>query len=241
MPSRIVPPKYGTESFNCPRCGAFAAQQFDELLSRGTGGLRGMGDPAYMDVGPEGIRQRAPIWRRSCCYSCNKSCLWIEGKLAFPDPSTLLSEIPDPNEDLPALVAELYREAAAVMPHSKRAAAALCRAAMEQLAKNFTPELKPGTKLDERLAELSKTVSTGTVKALTIVRHVGNTALHGERDDDSSAVIYLHEDDRSIADVFFMAINALADEKITRAKTVDSLYSALPEGVRKSFEGKMHS
>jgi hypothetical protein len=109
---------------------------------------------------------------------------------------------------------------------------------MEQLAKELTPELPQGVKLDGRLVALSKTVSTATLQALNIVRHVGNTALHGEKDGDESAVMYLDEDDSSIAEVFFLAINALADEKITQPRRIQELYETLPETMRHSFEAK---
>jgi hypothetical protein len=159
--------------------------------------------------------------------------------LAFPDPASKgNSNVPERSADLPPNVASLYDEAAAVLPHSRRAAAARCRAALEQLARQLTSDLPQTVKLDGRLVALSRIVSEATLQALNIVRHVGNTALHGEKDGDESAVMYLDEDDSSIAEVFFLALNALAEEKIAQPRRIQEMYETLPENVRKSFEAK---
>lgn len=237
MPTNNSFPIHGEGSFNCPRCGALAGQEFGELYAETEHGQMGVSDRTFV---PEDVPW-APdtTWSRSFCFACKESSLWIGPQLVFPDPSSATErKVPERSEDLPASAAKLYDEAVAVLPHSRRAAAALCRAAMEQLAKHLTPELPSGVKLDGRLVALSKTVSTATLQALNIVRHVGNTALHGEKDGDESAVMYLNEDDSAIAEVFFLAINALADEKITQPRRIQNLYETLPETIRNSFEAK---
>lgn len=239
MPSRQQKPKHGYSSFNCPRCGALAAQTFHPLNYQNGNSFLSVADPSFRHWNGTNWEEIDPVWSRSLCFACKKSALWTGQKLVFPDPALDEAEsAPKRSEDLSPIVATLYDEAVAVLPHSRRAAAALCRAAMEQLAKQLTPELPPGVKLDGRLVALSKTVSTATLQALNIVRHVGNTALHGEKDGDESAVMYLDEDDSSIAEVFFLAINALADEKITQPRRIQDLYETLPETTRNSFEAK---
>jgi hypothetical protein len=239
MPSRREKPKHGFSSFNCPRCGALAAQAFDNLSTYKGNGVNAVADPAVRHWDGSTWRQTEQGWSRSVCFACKKSALWVAQKLVFPNPDGKGdTAAPERGEDLPPIVAELYDEAVAVLPHSRRAAAALCRAAMEQLAKSLTTDLPSGVKLDGRLVALSKTVSTATLQALNIVRHVGNTALHGEKDGDESAVMYLDEDDSSIAEVFFLAINALADEMITQPRRIQDLYETLPETMRSSFEAK---
>lgn len=216
--------------------GALAAQTFDALHLRS--GI-GVADPSFQQWNGNSWEDVDQVWSRSLCFSRKKSALWIGRRMVFPDPaSDVQSKAPKRSEDLPPVVAALYDEAAAVLPHSRRAAAALCRAAMEQLARQLTPELPPTVKLDGRLVALSKTVSSATLQALNIVRHVGNTALHGEKDGDQSAVMYLDEDDSSIAEVFFLAINTLADERITQPRRIQEMYETLPENVRQSFEAK---
>lgn len=240
MPSRYVPPAVSASSFNCPRCNALAAQTTTVLytVDSENGTESGVSDGQVLNPwAGQMVDQR---WQITTCYACHKSSLWVGSDLRFPDlsPSEKASEVADPNQDLPAEVLELYREAAAVLPHSKRAAAALCRAALERLTKHLTQDLPATVKLDGRLVALAKSVSSPTLQALNIVRHTGNTALHGEKDGDASAVIYLDENDATISDVFFVAINALADELITKPRFMDELYRRLPDGVRESFEAK---
>jgi hypothetical protein len=177
-------------------------------------------------------------WVASLCAGCEDQSLWINGQLAFPVESLDLGDVPEPNSDMPQRVIDLYREAAAVLPHSRRAAAALCRAALEELAKFLTPELDPKIKLDGRLVNLSARMAEDTTLALQVIRHVGNTALHGERDGDESVVIYLDGSDNEIAGMFFVAINDLATELISRPAKIKAAYAKLPQTVREDFERK---
>lgn len=52
------PPKWRESSFDCPRCGAFAKQDWYEMSGAAMA---------------------------SRCSACNQSCLWVEGSLFFPD------------------------------------------------------------------------------------------------------------------------------------------------------------
>lgn len=159
--------------------------------------------------------------------------------LVFPDPKQEPGgPASAPSEDMPKVAADLFREAVAVLPFSRRAAAALCRASMEQLVKALDVECPERAKLDDRLVRLQDRVSSSTIQLLNVVRHVGNTALHGVRDDDGTATIYMDEDDETIAEAFFLAINTLVDELVTRPRLSDALYNNLPEGVRQGFEKK---
>lgn len=157
----------------------------------------------------------------------------------YPDPyRESMAAASEPHEDMPEGAAELFREAVAVLSFSRRAAAALCRASMERLVKSLDPECPQKTRLDERLVRIEGRVSSATIDLLNVLRHVGNTALHGEHDDDGTATIYVDEDDQTIAETFFVAINTLVDELITRPRRSAELYQKLPEGVRKSYEQK---
>ena len=225
-------------AFNCPRCHALTGQETAELWVYAADKSLVQVHDGETTVGWMGEQEATRSWEVTKCFSCKKHSLWIFGNLAYPTAPHELGEMTPPNEDLPEDVLELYNEAVAVLPHSKRAAAALCRAALDRLAWHLTPTLPPAVKLDGRLVALAESVSSPTLQALNIVRHTGNTALHGEKDGDQSAVIYLDESDGTISDVFFVAINALADELITRPKYIDALYQSLPDGVRQSFEAK---
>lgn len=247
MVSRYVEPTtLHADSFSCPRCHALASQEWsalyryspDERLFPVADSPRNIFDPRAR--GSDGVvRQGHVTWSVSKCFSCKDFSLWIDNELAWPPlKDRVAGELPEPSVDLPPAVQDLYKEAAAVLPHSKRAAAALCRAALEQMVKYLTQDLPMESRLDDRLASLSERVSPSTFKALHIIRHTGNTALHGEKDGDQSAVIYLDGSDGTIAEVFFVAINALAEELITKPREMEDLYSKLPNGVRESLEAK---
>ncbi|MFF2842333.1 hypothetical protein [Paenarthrobacter sp. NPDC057981] len=234
-------PKYLNPSFACPLCGALAAQEWRDLyVSNGKGGFRYLEDRRRLDMKPAaGPQFIDPRWAASECYACGNQSIWLHGSLVYPDPlSARVAVAHAPHEEMPADAADLFREAVAVLPFSRRAAAALCRASMERLVKFLDPECPRRAKLDERLVRLEGRLSTSTIDLLNVLRHVGNTALHGEQDGDGSATIYIDEDDETIAETFFLVINTLVDELITKPRRTAELYGALPEGVRNAYESK---
>lgn len=244
MVEKFAPPVFEQKRFNCPRCGAYAAHGWRPLLfleeNRGYSAISDHGDPEafYAEYFQDQHYAGWP-WVASFCVGCEDHSLWINGQLAFPVASQMdMGDVPEPNPDMPKGVIDLYREAAAVLPHSKRAAAALCRAALEELAKHLTPDLDPKMKLDGRLVNLSGRMAQETTLALQVIRHVGNTALHGQKDGDESVVIYLDGSDNEIASMFFIAINDLATELITRPARIKAAYAKLPQTVREDFERK---
>lgn len=248
--SQYLAPSYQVRKFSCPRCGAIAQQDWKGLAY--WDGSSWGSQPAMIDIfdmsdthiernedsEPYEVGKR---WMASRCGACEDHSLWIDEDLVFPTSAdTVIPDVPAPAEDMPDGVRVLYLEAAAVYPYSRRAAAALCRAALERLTKFLTSDLPAKVSLDGRLASLSKNTDPVTYKVLSVIRHVGNTALHGEEDGDESAVIYLGDDrGQDIPDLFFAAMNELVVEKISRPRRIDSLYSALPEGVRANIERKM--
>lgn len=241
MAPEIQTPKHMQPSFACPRCGALAAQEWGDLhVPSGRGGFKPLVDSQRMvTTGVTGARFVSPPWSASKCYACKDHSIWLLGSLAFPDPqSARLAGVHAPHEEMPGDAAELFREAVSVLPFSRRAAAALCRASMERLVKFLDPDCPRRTKLDERLARLEGRVSTPTIDLLNVLRHVGNTALHGEQDGDGSATIYIDEDDETIAETFFLVINTLVDELITKPRRSADLYGTLPESVRNAYEAK---
>lgn len=244
MVDKFSPPAFDKKRFNCPRCGAFAAHDWRPLHFLSDNNsielLSDHGDPeGFYENNFSDHPYSGWPWVASYCFGCEDHTLWINEAMAFPVPGQVdIGDVPEPNPDMPAGVIELYREAAAVLPHSKRAAAALCRAALEELAKFLTPELDPKIKLDGRLVNLSGRMAQETTLALQVIRHVGNTALHGQRDGDESVVIYLDGSDNEIAGMFFIAINDLATELISRPARIKAAYAKLPQTVREDFERK---
>lgn len=241
MAPEIPTPKYMQSSFACPLCGALAAQEWRELhVPTGRGGFGPLQNKRRLDTKPAaGPRFVDPRWAASQCYACQNHSIWLQEALVYPDPlSARIAVAHAPHEDMPEDAADLFREAVSVLPFSRRAAAALCRASMERLVKSLDADSPRRAKLDERLARLEGRVSSSTIDLLNVLRHVGNTALHGEQDGDGSATIYIDEDDETIAETFFLAINTLVDELITKPRRSAELYGALPEGVRTAYEAK---
>jgi hypothetical protein len=186
------------------------------------------------DVNPQATNA-ARTWSATQCAGCHQYSLWIGTRLVYPAST---AAVDPPNPDLPDSSRELYREAAAVLPHSRRAAAALCRASLEAFVKEQTSDMAPSARLDDRLNELSKQVPSWLADLLDSIRHVGNVSLHGARDDDQSVVMYLDEADSEVPTLFFGAINFLADELVTKRRRAKELKEALPEGVRETIERK---
>lgn len=241
MTNEIVRPQLYASSFACPRCGALAAQEWTSLKGQFKGTpVFALADPSYIGYVPNrGLDEVTPLWTASRCFACKKFSIWLDRDLLFPDPHSVPQDAAhSPNVDMPEDAASLFREAVAVLPHSKRAAAALCRASLERLVKHVDSGLSGKARLDDRLVQLESRVSSSTIDILNVLRHVGNTALHGQADGDESATIYMDEDDATIAETFFVAINVLVDELITKPKRNEALYNALPEGVRASYEQK---
>lgn len=243
-----VPPIKDSHRFTCPTCNALASQKWKSLLYP-TGLWENMTNYlAVIDIDPEDEEYADPqqgeqdIWSASHCAACGNHALWIGENLVYPLSASDGEGIPQPNPDMPEPVKDLYREAAAVLPHSRRAAAALCRAALEMLAKHLTPELDSKLKLDGRLVALTRGESTGLDKSLQVIRHVGNKALHGADAADDLVTTFLQDSSTpQIAGLFFVALNDLVHEHITRPRIQQEAYDALPEGVRVNFESKVEA
>lgn len=136
-------------------------------------------------------------------------------------------------------VRRLYDEAGQVLPLSRRAGAALIRAALEKQVRLLDPDAPKGSRLDDHIARLADRVSTPLGELLDVIRHVGNAALHGN-DDDDLVVMYLSENEGAdeIAELLFDAINDLVDELVARPKKTAALWDKLPAGVKQTIERK---
>lgn len=247
MPQISEPPRHLSTKFNCPRCGAFAGQSWSDLHVPGGWEYNQQNyvpvhDNDNGEVADDPFDQsKGPLWEVSYCAACEDHSLWIGGSLAYPYDRRGL-EVPEPVAGMPDDVRELYVEAAAVMPYSRRAAAALCRASLERLAKRLTAaDLGPKKSLDERLIALSHRTTASLARAVQIIRHAGNTALHGARDDDESVVIYMEGEEGDLIDLFFVTINELVDELITRPLRIDAAYQLLPEEKREAIRKKLEA
>lgn len=224
--------------FSCPRCQAFSYHVRGELSLLAHSG-NGQVYTGFSDIGEsfyvEGTRIRTrrpvaqPIWSVTLCASCNAPSVWRGMQLIFP----MESEAPAPHPDMPEEAKELYVEAAQVLPHSRRAAAALARASLEAFLRETDSETNRKN-LQARIAELKNQINPALWKVLTALRVVGNDSLHG--DGDELIALYLHGEVAEVVEPFFGAINALVEELITQPRKADELYELIPSAKREAAE-----
>lgn len=230
----------GDRILRCPRCKVRAHQiwgrvkiapperDYEEFFDEAT-----KDQPATFSMG---LSHREPsVWFGAHCQGCDQKTLWRDDVCVFP----LTSSAPAPHEQMPTEVKSLYEEAGRVLPISRRAGAALVRAALEKLIKILDPEAPQRAPLDERIARLSSRVSTPLGELLDVVRFVGNASLHGSGDEE---LVYLYLDNSDgtddISEMLFDAINDLVDELVARPASTKTLWDKLPAGVKKSIEQK---
>jgi hypothetical protein len=168
----------------------------------------------------------------SKCVACNGYAIWLHGRLIWPASSTA----PPANPDLPESIRQDYAEAAQVLPHSPRAAAALLRLAVEKLAQHLVEKIDgPFTgrppKVDDLIAKLvERGLSEKILLALDVVRVIGNEAVHPGTID--------LKDDEATAISLFPLINLVAERMITEDRHISEAFAALPESKRKAIEAR---
>ncbi len=241
-------PYYQAQAFTCPHCNAYAGQRFETLFLINTDYQDGDYPIELTTTFPyennwilsngEQAPQDNDYWHVSICHSCKKSSLWEGHVLVYPLPSE--AGFPEPSKDMPENVAELYKEASEVFHISKRASAALMRAATEQLVYELTKHDLPKANLNGRIEYLSKSVPKHIFKALTIIRAIGNKVLHASDELTPAVTIYLDEDVEGIPGVLASSLNALVNEFITNRNLVDGMYDDLPESIRNGVADVMN-
>jgi len=232
-----------SSSFTCPRCGKDAFHVVTDLNVR-VSGPSGWQFPAFDDrekafeVTGDHLRvlpvpNGDPLdWFASVCVACSQGCVWRGDQLIYPQ----VSQVAEPHPEMPEAARELYNEAALVLPVSRRAAAALARAALERLLRAL-PGAEAGARLDELIAALAPQVSHKLWQTLTALRYLGNDTLHNETKSELVA-LYLDGDAAAVVEPIFGAINLIFEEVIVQPRIADDLYAMLPEGVRATAERK---
>jgi len=66
---------------------------------------------------------------------------------------------------------------------------------------------------------------------LTVIRHVGNQALHGSGTSDQSVVLILDETQTELVELIFESINELVDELVTKPKASKRFLELVPQSV----------
>lgn len=235
-------------AFYCPRCGVFAKQTwyplqrryfdeaegmeyYEEALDAQTVAFATMPATLLVKENLPTAPSRPPVertdWAMAECGSCEEFSTWRGTRLMYP---AGLNSAPPPSEDMPKTAKLLYVEAAEVVGISPRAGTALARATLEVLLKELDPT--PARNLAARIERIEAAVSSSLAQMLTIIRHSGNMALHVREQDDDLMVLVLDPEQEEIVSWFFVAINDLVDELITRPARVAELFEKVPKEVR---------
>jgi hypothetical protein len=198
----FVSPTFQRSAFNCPYCNAFAAQNWLHVFKHFPAS-----DP---------FEAASKSFFMSRCAHCKLVATWHDGIMLVPDSSSS----PQPHEDMPAAVIPDYEEARSVLQRSPRSTAALLRLALQKLCVELGEK---GENINEDIKQLvAKGLPVEVQQALDIVRVVGNEQVHpGELDI---------RDDPSIALELFKLINFIVEDRISRPKNIQRLYSRLPDG-----------
>jgi hypothetical protein len=152
----------------------------------------------------------------SKCYHCNRKAFWLNEKLIIPETTMA----PAPHEDLPVEIFDDFMEAASIVHRSPRGAAALLRLALQKLMKELG---ESGTDINKDIGSLvKKGLHPHVQQALDIVRVVGNESVHPGTLD--------LKDDTATATQLFELINFIVEDRITRPKSIQSLFDNLPQG-----------
>ncbi|MFF0942673.1 DUF4145 domain-containing protein [Kocuria sp. CPCC 205300] len=232
MPPRYIAPEFEAPVFTCPFCHAYSTVRWVALMERtgewGNSAQFGQFGTADPDA-PEG--EGWSPWSASVCPACQGVTFWWEGVMQHPQKVTYPLDAPLMPEDMPDVAKPLYEEAAAVLPHSRRAAAALCRATLDVMTKELLPTGAP-KQLDQRLAILADRVTTPTYQLLHVIRHVGNKSLHDGVASDDAVVRFLEGVDPAATATYFRAIVDLVDELVTKPRLAEEAFAELPVTVR---------
>jgi len=241
MPTNVSP-RVDLDRFNCLRCTSFSHHVWTDLrvlaaVNSGSSKFTEFSDDTdsfVVDQGrfTAGFEGQQSEWKASLCLSCNASTVWRNDDVVYP----MSSSLPPAHPDMPASAAELYKEARDVFPLSRRASAALARAALERLLREEAGA-SPKDRLDDLIAHLRNRIGDPLWQLLTTIRYVGNTTLHGD-DGQELVALFLEGSDADVAEPMLGAMNALVEELITQPAKAASLYAMIPEGVRKSAEDK---
>lgn len=230
-------PGFHKSKFICPLCRAYAGQEWSPIFvsnDNRQGMTLALLDPEteeqYYNQPPDDAH-----WNVARCIGCNELTFWRGCDLVYPKSGS--ESLAEPHPSLPAPAKGLLLEAIAVFPISRRASAALCRAALESLLREIVVPI-PGVTLNlaGRVNSLHGKVSSDLWKLLTAIRHIGNKTLHGADESDLSVALYLDDDQDYIPKILIEAVNQLAEQLIETPDRIDKIYQSIPESVRSVAE-----
>lgn len=196
-----TPPSFKEDAFNCPHCGAYSRQLWNDVL--------------YSRVGVANYKFYSPL-QLAICDHCRDISLWHDTIMLYPDNSGLQL----PNSDLRDDIKSDYLEARSIVNKSPRGAVAILRLCIQKICEQIGEK---GNNINEDIASLvKKGLPIKIQRALDIVRVVGNNAVHPGQIDLN--------DNLDVANQLFALINLIAEVMITQPKHVENFYNSLPGG-----------
>lgn len=248
------PPAISKTSFNCPHCGAYADQGWQDVGARRTspGKVPYIFDSEMLArINPNAFETNADYQhavsvaertdskqiffeeKSSYFHLANnihlsqcRSCEKVAVWVAKSLVFPLEKFGPPPHPDLPEDIGRDFEEARSILNASPRGAAALLRLCVQKLCKHLG---ETGENINRDIASLvQKGLNPAIQKALDVVRVVGNNAVHpGEMDigDNHQTAVNLCE-----------IINFITEQQITMPNKIQTMYDMLPEGSRKAID-----
>lgn len=193
-----IQPEVFLKSFTCPHCRTVSKQD-------------------WWFINWDGIqypgKALCPI-RIGKCDHCEKSTLWIDEKMYFPDNGNA----PFPNPEMPQPVLKLYLEASSISSKSPRGAAGLLRLSIQILCRELG---ESGNNINADIANLVRRGLPQMIQqSLDIVRVTGNDAVHPGQIDT---------DDQETVGRLFGLVNIIVEYMISLPNKVNAIYQNLPE------------
>jgi len=216
-----IAPGFRKESFNCPRCGAFAGMKWDDLL---------LNSNEYASI----------VF--STCAACKMPSVWISdpGIISRPRPElpmqgllggrqTLIFPMecvaPQAEDDMPADIKVDFEEARLVFTHSPRAAAALLRLCVQKLCQQLLGKKGDIHKQIGELVEMG--LPSRVLKAFDTIRIFGNESVH-------PGTVNLN-DTPEVALALFSLLNMAVRHCITEEKELEAIRALTPEAKRREI------
>lgn len=215
-------PGYGKESFNCPRCGAFAGMKWNDLL---------LNHNEYASIA------------LSICDACRKPSVWIDDNSVVSRGSREVTPLrgllggsqvlifpqacvaPQAEEDMPEGIRTDYEEARLVFTHSPRAAAALLRLCVQKLCEEL---LGKSGKIHNQIGELVDLgLPSRLLKAFDTIRIFGNESVH-------PGTVNLN-DSPEVALALFTLLNMAVRHCITEEKELEAIRALTPKNKRRDI------
>ncbi|MCU5128196.1 DUF4145 domain-containing protein [Bacillus cereus] len=165
----------------------------------------------------------------STCNQCDASTHWLksmDGDELQVHPLNF-SNYPQPHEDMPDHIRKTFKEAGSVMHLSLGSSAALSRLTLENLLKHLGYD--KGS-LNDKIGKViaDEKVNSHVAKMLDIIRTYGNSGAH-------SGIINLDENP-DVPKFLLDLINLVVEHMITLPNKVDTMFDALPPGIRAGIE-----